>query len=482
MKARLCVIPFLFAFFVVESSYAQHQIYYLPQVANGSYGAGSYRTTFILFNNGNSAAAVTLTLTDDNGNPLAVRIPEYGTSSQFTFNLTPGAIQIFQTDGLGSVSVGAATVTSTAAIGVSAIFTLYDGAGHFMTESGVSSSQLLTDFTLPVDITGNFDTAVALFNPGNSQVNIVLRLLDTAGHVVGSNNSISLQPQKHTAAYISQYFAKSNFRGTLAVSAPGGVVPLTLRQNSAPLSFTTLPVVTGSCTQGPMTITTAATSISTSGGTINGTVNPNGQSTSVWFEWGTTTSLGHSTGKGTATGTTASSWYFALSGLTSNTTYYFRIVAQSDAGTSYGSILSFTTGSTGQTNPFLGHSLQVNGTVTLEGHAVQTKFYSDFSFQDSPLAMADSSLDPTSLVAFGILFDKPVTYNGNTVTFATVSSGSSYMNFYRSMIVHTIISGSITITLTSTTVGSTVSGQLSFKLDDGTSLQSNFSGTLVSYN
>ncbi len=40
-----------------------------------------------------------------------------------------------------------------------------------------------------------------------------------------------------------------------------------------------------------MTTTNAAASITISGATVNGGVNPNGQATTAWFEWGTSPAL-----------------------------------------------------------------------------------------------------------------------------------------------------------------------------------------------
>jgi hypothetical protein len=95
--------------------------------------------------------------------------------------------------------------------------------------------------------------------------------------------------------------------------------------------------------QAPTVTTSVATSISGTGGTFNGTVNPNGLTASVWFQWGTTIALGQSTTPGTITRTTAVPINSALSGALPNTTYYFRTAAQNSAGTNYGSTLSFTT-------------------------------------------------------------------------------------------------------------------------------------------
>ncbi|MEK7460492.1 MAG: hypothetical protein AAB628_03005 [Patescibacteria group bacterium] len=86
--------------------------------------------------------------------------------------------------------------------------------------------------------------------------------------------------------------------------------------------------------------------------TISGTVTPNGNSTTAWFEWGTNQSTVLS-GGGTRTVSqsfsTNSTFTQVLSGLTPNTNYYYRAMAQNTAGTATGSILSFSTPSCGGT-------------------------------------------------------------------------------------------------------------------------------------
>src|SRR5262249_41655494 len=82
--------------------------------------------------------------------------------------------------------------------------------------------------------------------------------------------------------------------------------------------------------------------------TLNGTVNPNGNSTTVTFVYGTDPLLMSGTTTVTAdsglTGTSTLNESYALTDLTQNTTYYVEEVATSAGGTSTGSILSFTTG------------------------------------------------------------------------------------------------------------------------------------------
>jgi hypothetical protein len=106
----------------------------------------------------------------------------------------------------------------------------------------------------------------------------------------------------------------------------------------------------------PTVATTAATSITQLGAILNGSVTPNGASTTSWFEWGKTTTLGNSTPTHfEGSGSTANVMTATLLNLTPSTTYYFRAVAQNSQGTTYGDILSFQTGGS-PANPPLGPS------------------------------------------------------------------------------------------------------------------------------
>jgi N-acetylneuraminic acid mutarotase len=94
----------------------------------------------------------------------------------------------------------------------------------------------------------------------------------------------------------------------------------------------------------PTATTQAATNVQGDGATLAGSVNPNGGSTTVWFEWGATNALGNTTAKYLlGSGNSALSYTKSINGLASNSPYYFRIDASNSAGTSYGPILSFTT-------------------------------------------------------------------------------------------------------------------------------------------
>lgn len=126
------------------------------------------------------------------------------------------------------------------------------------------------------------------------------------------------------------------------------------------ISFNTPSCVVGTPTGSlPSATTNSATSISTDRATLNAFVNPNSTSdTSYWFEWGTSTSLSNSTSHYNQ-GVAASNTSVNITGLTQNTTYYYRITAQNAQGVVHGSIVSFTT-NYGNTNT--GSSLPVVST------------------------------------------------------------------------------------------------------------------------
>lgn len=95
----------------------------------------------------------------------------------------------------------------------------------------------------------------------------------------------------------------------------------------------------------PLATTTAATSVTATAATLNGTVNPNGLATTYYFQWGTTTSYGTNTTSASAgSGTSTLSFSEPITGLITGTTYHFRIVATNADGTTYGSDMSFSPG------------------------------------------------------------------------------------------------------------------------------------------
>ena len=97
----------------------------------------------------------------------------------------------------------------------------------------------------------------------------------------------------------------------------------------------------------PDVVTRPATGIDSASATLRCEVDPNGDDTDAWFEWGTSSSnLNRTTSKqDVGDGTNDVFCSANISGLSANTTYYFRALAENGEGDDRGSVLNFRTGS-----------------------------------------------------------------------------------------------------------------------------------------
>ena len=166
-----------------------------------------------------------------------------------------------------------------------------------------------------------------------------------------------------------------------------------------PVEFITLDVVS----LGPTAVTLPPTSITTNQATLNGTANPNGLSTSTYFQYGLSTSYGSTTAsQSVGSGTTSVAVSQLITGLAPNTIYHFRIVATDGTRTSYGTDRTFTT------------SLQAVPTITSES---ATNVF-------ATTATLKALVNPNSYTTtFHFEYGKTIAYGTSTV-FQSIGSGS----------------------------------------------------------
>ena len=130
----------------------------------------------------------------------------------------------------------------------------------------------------------------------------------------------------------------------------------------------------------PAVVTSAATGVTTSSATLGGTVNPNGQATSWYVEYGTSTSYGsRSASTSAGAGTVARAVSVTVNGLTGGRTYHFRLVATSSVGTTHGDDMTFATGvlpaaTTSPATSIGAASARLNGSVDPNGRATSYFF------------------------------------------------------------------------------------------------------------
>ena len=146
----------------------------------------------------------------------------------------------------------------------------------------------------------------------------------------------------------------------------------------------------------PTATTTAATNVLFYSVTLNGSVNANDASTTAWFEYGTASGVySFSTTTETVGGMSDTTISTDVNGLSSGTTYYYRIVAQNSEGTSYGDEMSFTT-LADTIAPFCSISINSNAAYTNNSTVTISLFASDNSGVTGYYISLNSTVPSTS--------------------------------------------------------------------------------------
>jgi hypothetical protein len=214
----------------------------------------------------------------------------------------------------------------------------YDGPTGWGSPNGGSPAA-----TAPTATTGSAsgidDTGATLngqVNPNGSSTTYHFDWGQTTSYTSGptsTSSPLTGSTSQPATATISGLSPNTTYHFRVVASSSGGTT------NGSDQSFTTT---------GPPTATTgAASGVTTSGATLNGTYNPDGHATTYHFIWGTTTSY-----TGTPTpesspavgGTSNQSASAAITGLQPSTTYHYKVVATNGSGsTTASNDQSFTT-------------------------------------------------------------------------------------------------------------------------------------------
>lgn len=257
------------------------------------------------------------------------------TSVAFNFTLTAGSTACF-TAGAYSGAGGTGTLLyqgSTSGINLVAgesvnveVSLSEVGAVEPTATTGAATSIGATSATLNAAINPNGFETTAYFEWGLDTTYGNKTLIQTVGAGT-ANVSISQSITGLTAATTYHYRAVANNSGNTVYGSDQSFT------NTTESGVT----VTFPATSAPTATTNAATSVTGTGATLNATVNPQGSATTAYFEWGTTTSYGNTTPwQDAGNGTTDTTVSAALTGLTTGTTYHYRVVAYNAHGLTTG--------------------------------------------------------------------------------------------------------------------------------------------------
>ena len=203
-------------------------------------------------------------------------------------------------------------------------------------------------------------------NDNNVVLNITSDMeLVTDNSLIAKNNfTINAAPGKLSITTGGSFEVGNNFSGTANILSGGNVTfgnNVSGNGNITAGGNITIPSGhwTGTCSpsvpncgtaSAPSVLTVAASSISASSATLNGTVSSNGAATTVSFNYGLTTGYGSTAAAAQsplASSASGASVSLTLTGLSCGTTYNFRVTATNSAGSSNGGNLSFTTAACG---------------------------------------------------------------------------------------------------------------------------------------
>ncbi|MBI4926457.1 MAG: choice-of-anchor D domain-containing protein [Anaerolineae bacterium] len=253
------------------------------------------------------------------GNSLLANLGDYGGLTQ-TYALLPGS---------AAINAGALTFCD-----------VIDQRGVVyvdVCDIGAFESQ---GFSLTVESGNNQGTVI------NTAFTSPLVVAVTANHlgdpVDGGKVTFTAPASGASASLSTSPVTISGGKASITATANGttGVYQVTASANGAAnVNFSLTNAIPSSA------VTNAATLVTKTSATLNGTVNPNGLNTSVSFQYGLDTSYGTTVtaSESPLSGSGSVAVHVDLSGLSPDTTYHFRVVGVNAGGTTNGGDLTFTT-------------------------------------------------------------------------------------------------------------------------------------------
>jgi hypothetical protein len=244
----------LFAFILVVTfslvAPAQQYTYYFPQVASGTFAAGSWTTTIFLSNaaspgtlasgtvtlNASDGSNWNLNFIDDIGRPV-------GSGNTIPFQLNSGEVRKYVSVANAPLNTGFATVTANAAVLGTALFTQFNPGGVMVGEAGVPAAIPLGRQAVFVDTTSGFRTGVAVANPNTNSLEVHYELVDTLGNIIMSQVQ-PMGPLAHVSIFVDQLFPSAPAMvGRLQFYCTNPMVGVALRFDPSGNLFTTLPPI-----------------------------------------------------------------------------------------------------------------------------------------------------------------------------------------------------------------------------------------------
>ncbi len=356
---------------------------------------------------------------DPNGATPLTGTFEYGTNA----NLSGASTITATTPASGTLSsLTAPTAVSVSVTGLSVNTTYY-----YRVKAGAATGSILSFSTAAVlaspTVVSQAASALTLttatlngtINPNLTPITGIQFIYGTVADLSSGSTTATLDDGTGTAALTAGGSSTQAFTSDVTGLSGGTTYYYKIRACTSALSgsypsvtcssFVDSAIVSFVASAVPTATTNAASAIGASVATLNGTINANYASTTVTFVYSTVADLSSGTttvSGGTVTGSTGTAVSAGISGLTSSTTYYFRVVGVNANGTTNGSILNFTTSA-------------VNRTLTIDGGS----YTSSYVFTATPPTLTSTPSGGAGTKS----------YTSYTTGVCTVNSGSGLVTF-----------------------------------------------------
>ena len=210
---------------------------YFPQFVDGA----GYTTTIILLNTSDQAEAGLLQIRDADGNPLAVTQVGGTTDSSFPYSVPPGGLYRFQTDGSSAVlNTGWMQLLpdsgSFTPVG-SGVFA-YNPDKLLISESGIPSASATTHARIYADLSGQYNTGLAIANVSGSGSSVTIQAFQKDGvtPIGTSNGPVLLSTNGYKAGFADEFVSglPEGFTGVLDITSTNPFAALTVRMLMEP--------------------------------------------------------------------------------------------------------------------------------------------------------------------------------------------------------------------------------------------------------
>ncbi len=277
-------------------------------------------------------------------------------------------------------------------------------------------------------------TTVAATSPVLVQSNTALLGKTVRSFEAGGFHNFALADDGSLVAWGSNFYGQLGDGTTTDRNTPVAVVASGLRAGERFAAISagqshTLALVAMSAPALPVTL--AASGVTDTAVTLNGTVNASGTPVTVSFEYGLSTDYGSTVAASPATisGATAIPLSATLTGLLAGSTYHYRVVAMGTGGVAKGADLSFTT-----TDIDSLAELETNGiSLTPEFSASQITYLATVPFSRESITLKPTTLHPGTnilvntipVLSGNISQNIPLAVGANPITVDVSSSGTT---------------------------------------------------------